>query len=111
MTLVQPALDGSIPAPKIPAARRRIEDYETWVAEVWPVFVEVAKTRRRFVTWQIEDEYDLPDPPKRECDWGRLMARLHAEGIVEYAGFGLTRDKSGVRRWRGTTAAVEGRAA
>lgn len=105
MTAIQPALDGSIPAPKVSKTRRRIEDYETWVDEVRPTFEEVAATGRRFMCWQIEQEYNLPDPPDRDHDWGRLMARLRADGLLRRDGFGLTRDQSGVRQWRGTAAA------
>jgi hypothetical protein len=111
MTTLQPALDGSIPAvPKSPA-RRRVEDYEAWVDEVRPTFVEVAASGRSFVLWRIAREYDLPDPPDRDHDWGRFAAQLHREKITRPDGFGLTRDKSSVRRWRGTRAVIEGRAA
>ncbi|MEV6696283.1 hypothetical protein AB0M68_03845 [Streptomyces sp. NPDC051453] len=110
-TPIQPALDGSIPAPKIPAARRRVEDFETWVEEVRPKFVEIAKTGSPFLCWKVARQHELPDPPDRDHDWGRFMAGLHRDGLVRTDGFGLTRDKSGVRRWRGTRAAIEGRAA
>lgn len=111
MTAVQPALDGSMPEPAVPSARRRVEDYETWVAEVRPVFEKVAATGRPFLCWQIAHNNQLPDPPDRDHDWGRLMARLHHDRLIRTNGFGLTRDKSSVRRWRGTRAAQQGRAA
>ena len=105
---VQPALDGSVPKSR---TRQRIDDYAMWVDTVRPTFVEVARTGESFLFWQIAHNYDLPDPPDRDHDWGRLAAQLHREGITRKDGFGLTRDKSGVRRWRGTVAAIQGRAA
>lgn len=111
MTAIQPALDGTTPEPRVPASRRKVEDYETWVEEVRPAFVTAAESGRSFVCWRIRDEHELPDPPDRDHDWGRLAARLHREGLIRPDGFGLTRDKSSVRRWRGTAAARAGRAA
>jgi len=108
---VQPALDGTIPAASVSKARRRVEDYELWVNEVRPVFEDVAASGRSFLCWQIARDHNLPDPPDRDHDWGRLMASLHRDGLIRTNGFGLTRDKSGVRRWIGTRAAREGRAA
>lgn len=105
---VQPALDGSIPKSR---SQKRIEDYETWVELVRPTFVEVARTGQSFLFWKIAQQYELPDPPDRDHDWGRFAASLHKDGVTRTDGFGLTRDKSGVRRWRGTRAAIEGRAA
>lgn len=103
MTTIQPALDGTLPAPA--------DDYHTWVNQVRPVFVEVARTGEPFLYWQIARSHGLPDPPDRDHDWGRLAAQLHREGITRVDGFGLTRDRSSVRRWRGTRAAINGRIA
>jgi hypothetical protein len=100
---VQPALDGTVPEPA--------DDYETWVDTVRPTFVTVAATGRRFVSWQIKHEHKLPDPPDPAHDWGKLLSRLHREGLIEPDGFGFTRDRSCVNAWRGTRAAREGRAA
>lgn len=108
MTSIQPALDGSVPKSR---TQQRIDDYDTWVELVRPTFVEVAKTGQPFLCWKVAQQHELPDPPDRDHDWGRFMASLHKDGIVRCDGFGLTRDKSGVRRWRGTRAAIEGRAA
>lgn len=104
---VQPTLDGSVPKSR---TQQRIDDYDTWVELVRPTFVEVAQAGTTFLFWKIAEQYDLPDPPDRDHDWGRFAASLHKDGVTRTAGFGLTRDKSGVRRWQGTRAAIEGRA-
>jgi hypothetical protein len=104
MTAIQPALDGTLPP-------KPSDDFETWLAEVWPTFVTAAATGQPFVCWKIADAHDLPQPPCQERDWARLMGRLHHARIVRYDGFGLARDKSACRRWRGTRAAQAGRAA
>ncbi|MFI9154540.1 hypothetical protein [Streptomyces sp. NPDC053367] len=103
MPAIQPALDGTLPAPAT--------DFESWVDAVWPTFVEAAKTGRPFVCWQVADANDLPHPPCQERDWARLMGRLHRAHVVRYDGFGFARDKSACRRWRGTRAAQAGRVA
>ncbi|GAA1431718.1 hypothetical protein GCM10009601_51260 [Streptomyces thermospinosisporus] len=107
MAVIQPALDGSIPSPA--PERRRIDDYDAWVDRVRPVFLEVARSGEPFLFWEVAHRHRLPDPPDRDHDWGRLAAQLHREGVTRTAGFGLTRDRSGVRRWRGTAAARDGR--
>jgi hypothetical protein len=115
MTLVQPALDGTVPEPKIPAARRRVEDYEEWVAEVWPAFVAAAATGRTFTCFEIADAGRLPEPPDSAHHWGRLMTLLKDEGYIRTAGWACsdrpTSNHSGVRTWKGTRAAINGRAA
>lgn len=105
---VQPALDGSVPKSR---TQQRIEDYETWESIAWPFYVAAAKTGRSFVCWRIAQDNDLPEPPCQERDWARLMGHLRREHIVRYDGFGLARDKSACRRWRGTAEAIQGRAA
>lgn len=103
---VQPTLEGDIPPAKVSKTRRRIEDYEAWVLEVRPVFEEIARTgRRHFLCWQVKEERDLPDPPDPDHDWGRLVGFLRRENVIERDGFGETRDKSGVKAWRGTRTA------
>lgn len=113
-TIVQPALDGTVPAPRVPAARRRAADYESWIAEVRPVFEEAAATGRTFTTFQIVDEHDLPEPPDPAHHWGRLMTLLKDDGFLQKAGWACsgrpTAHHSGVRTWRGTRAARQGRA-
>jgi hypothetical protein len=99
----QPTLDGTMPTPA--------DDYDTWEAAVWPTFVAAARSGRPFVCWKIADAHDLPHPPCQERDWARLMGHLHRARIVRCDGFGLARDKSACRRWRGTADAIAGRAA
>jgi hypothetical protein len=114
MTPVQPALDGTIPTPKIPAARRRAEDYETWLDEVWPVYVAIAATGRTWTVAEIADEHRLPEPPDSH-QWGRLATLLKEAGYTRTAGWACsprpTVHQSGVRTWRGTAAARQGRVA
>lgn len=80
-------------------------DFETWAESVIPTFRKVAATGRSFVCWQVARDHKLPAPPNQERDWARLMGRLHHDHVIRYAGFGLARDKSAVRRWTGTAAA------
>lgn len=112
---VQPALDGTIPPAHVPAARRRAEDYETWIAVVRPVFATVAATGRTFTCYEIADQYRLPEPPDGAHHWGRLMSLLREDGVIARHGWACssrpTTNQSGVRRWRGTRAAQQGRAA
>lgn len=109
MTTVQPALDGSIPAPKVPAARRRVEDYETWVDEVWPTFVKAAATGQPFTSWDIADAHKLPEPPNSASHWGNLISRLRNEGLITHYGWTNSHrpgdNDSGVKVWKGTRAA------
>lgn len=100
---VQPALDGSIPAPA--------DDYETWVTSVRPAFERAAASGREFATWHIKVDAELLDPPNPKSQWGALMQRFEHEGLIQAASFTTTRDGSGVRTWRGTRAARQGRAA
>lgn len=80
-------------------------DYETWEALVRPIFEQVAATGQPFRCWVVAKEHDLPEPPCPARDWARLIGRLHHDGIIRTDGFGLARDQSAVRRWRGTRAA------
>jgi len=106
---VQPALDGTVPVAPIVKPRRQSEDYETWLAEVWPKFIAVAATGRTFTCYQVVDEHKLPDPPNPQAHWGRLMTLLRDEGYVRTAGWACsdrpTVNHSGVRTWKGTAAA------
>ncbi|MGW3196256.1 hypothetical protein ACWDBD_17050 [Streptomyces sp. NPDC001118] len=112
MSHVQPAFDGTELAATAPAKTRRIvDDYDAWVSEVRPTFVEAAKSGRPFLCWKIAQANDLPEPPNQRLDWARLMGSLHRDHIVRCDGFGLARDKSACRRWRGTAEAMQGRAA
>lgn len=112
MSNIAPAFDGAELAVAAPSeSRRRIEDYEAWESEVRPAFVDAAKSGRPFLCWKIAQANDLPDPPDQQRDWARLIASLHRAHIVRCDGFGLARDKSACRRWRGTVDAMQGRAA
>lgn len=112
---VQPALDGSIPAPKVPAARRRVEDFEEWMAAIRPAFEQAARSGREFTTWAIADAANLPDPKDPAHHWGRAMTIFKEEGLIETSGWAWSErpstHHSGVRTWRGTRAARTGRAA
>lgn len=83
MTAVQPALDGSVPPAKEPAARRRVEDFEAWVDEVWDAFVQAADTGLPFTVSEIAARHDLPDPPNPQAHWGQLPGRLRKAGLIE----------------------------
>lgn len=114
MTAVQPALDGTIPTPKIPAARRKADDYETWREEVWTAYVEAAASGRTYTMFEIAEENQLPEPPDSHM-WGRLASLLREEGYHRHAGWTTsprpTSHASGLRTWTGTRAARSGRAA
>lgn len=111
---IQPVIDG-MPEPEPPATRPRSEDYETWIAAVWPKFIEAAESGRVFTCFEIADAHQLPDPPNPQAHWGRLMTLLKDEGYIRTAGWACsdrpTAHHSGVRTWRGTRAAQQGRAA
>lgn len=103
MAAIQPALDGTMPAP--------VDDYESWAERVRPAFERAAATGREFASWHIKVAEKLPEPPNPRSMWGQLLHRLHDEGLIQPASFTTTRDGSGVRTWRGTRAARRGRAA
>lgn len=115
MTATATPLPGMPEPPVAVTPRRRSEDYETWVAEVWPHFVTAAGTGRVFTCFEIAKNADLPEPPDGAHHWGRLMTLLKEEGFIKTAGWANsdrpTSNHSGVRTWRGTRAAVNGRAA
>ena len=112
---VQPALDGSIPPPKVPAARRRAADYETWVDEVRPKLLAKIAEGRSFTFYQLADELDLPDPPDPAHQWGRLARQFRDDGLTYHYGWDNSArpasNHSGVKVWRGPRAARNGRAA
>jgi hypothetical protein len=104
---VQPALDGSIPPPKVTAARRRVEDYEEWVDEVWPAYVTAADTGQPFTIDEIARKHRLPDPPRPQSQWGSLPSRLQNAGIIRHHGYGGSKraHDSLVHVWIGVPAA------
>ncbi|MFF8997100.1 hypothetical protein ACF1GW_30800 [Streptomyces achromogenes] len=104
---VQPALDGSAPAPAV--------DYHSWVDLVRPAFVAAAQTGRRFTTYEVAKDADLPEPTNPRADWGNLTQALVRQGVIEHCGFDRslrpTGEHSAVSVWRGTRAAQAGRIA
>lgn len=105
---VQPALDGSVP-------EASSLDYHAWVDLVRPAFVEAAHSGRRFTSYEVAADHDLPEPPNPRADWGNLVLALVRDGLVEHVGFDRssrpTGERSAVAVWRGTRAAQAGRAA
>lgn len=108
MTPIQPALDGTIPAPKKSAAREKAESFEAWLEIVWPKYIEAAASGKTFTFAAIADEYRLPEPPDSHM-WGRLATLLKEAGYTRTAGWATsprpTVHHSGVRTWKGTAAA------
>jgi len=111
MSNISPAFDGNQLAAPAPATRRVMDDYEAWESIVRPHYVAAAKTGDSFVFWAIAQANDLPEPPNQRLDWARLASSLHRDHITRPDGFGLARDKSACRRWRGTVEVMQGRAA
>lgn len=109
MSLIQPTFDGNQLDAPAPSGTPHLDDYDAWVSLVRPTFVAVARAGRPFVCWQIAKTHQLPEPPDQKRDWARLMGSLHRDGLIRCDGFALARDKSAVRRWRGTRAARDGR--
>lgn len=108
MSHVQPAFDGTEMVASAPSATRRIvDDYEAWVDEVWPAFVEAADTRLPFTVDEVARRHNLPDPPRPQSQWGSLPNRLQNAGIIQHAG-ASTSARAGhsmVHRWIGVPAA------
>lgn len=113
MTAILP-LPG-MPEPPTPPAVQRAADYETWIDAVRPAFEAAATTGRPFTTYAIAHAAQLPEPPDPAHHWGRLMNLLTDDGWVRPHGWTQsdrpTTRHSGVRTWRGTPAARQGRAA
>jgi hypothetical protein len=105
---VQPTLDGTLPTPAT-------DTYTEWVDRVWPTFVEVARTGRRFTTFEVAHDHELPEPPNPKADWGNLAQALARHRVTEHCGFDRssrpTAEHSAVSVWRGTRAAQAGRIA
>lgn len=107
MTPIQPALDGSVPV--------QAANYQTWCETVRPAFVEAARSGRRFTTYEIAHDNELPEPPRPASDWGNFTQTLVRDRLIEHCGFDRssrpTGEKSAVAVWRGTRAAQAGRIA
>ncbi len=103
---VQPALDGSVPEPAKTRTQRRVDDYETWVELVRPVFLRVAAAGKPFTSWDVADEHDLPEPPNSRSHWGNFISLLREDGLITHYGWTNSHrpgdNKSGVKVWCGT---------
>ena len=89
MTHIAPAFDGTELAAAAPAKSRRVmDDYEAWVDEVWPAFVEAADSGQPFTIDEIARKKRLPDPPNPKSQWGSLPARLQEAGLIRHHGYG-----------------------
>jgi hypothetical protein len=104
-----------MPEPPTPPAVQRAEDYATWIVAVRPAFEAAAATGRPFTAYEIAHAAALPEPPDSAHHWGRLLTLLREEGWIRHAGWTTsprpTAHASGVRVWKGTRAAQQGRAA
>lgn len=104
---IQPTLDGTVPAP--------VADYHSWVDVVRPAFVTAARSGRRFTTYEVAADNDLPEPPQPRSDWGNFVQSLIRDRLIEHCGFDRssrpTGERSAVAVWRGTRAAQAGRVA
>jgi hypothetical protein len=107
MPTVQPTLDGTLPQPAL--------DYRTWIDHIRPAFVTAARSGRRFTTYEIAKDADLPEPANPRADWGNATQLFVREGLIEHVDFDRssrpTGEKSAVSVWRGTRAAQAGRIA
>lgn len=114
MTAIQDALDG-MPEPDQRATRPRAEDFETWLAAVRPAFERAAATGLPFTSYAVAEAEDLPEPPDTAHHWGRAIGIFRDEGLIVHANWDNSRRStshgSGVKTWRGTRAAQEGRVA
>lgn len=88
MSHIQPAFDGSQFEAAAPTTRHVMDDYDAWVDEVTPAYVEAADTGRPFTIDEVARKKQLPDPPKPKSQWGSLPARLQDAGIIRHHGFG-----------------------
>jgi hypothetical protein len=109
MTHIQPVFDGTELAAGAPSVTRRIvDDFEAWVDEVWPAFVEAADSRQPFTIADVAARKQLPDPPRPASQWGSLPARLQDAGIICHHGFGGSQraHQSLVHVWIGVPASM-----
>jgi hypothetical protein len=73
---VQPALDGSVPAPA--------DDFESWLERVRPAFVTAAKSGREFASWHIKVAEKLPEPPNPKAMWGQHPRRQWRKDLARH---------------------------
>ena len=109
MPAVQPTLDGNLPQPENGLS------YTEWCDRARPAFVAAARSGRRFTTYEIAEENQLPEPANPKADWGNFVQSLARDGLIEDAGADRsarrTSERSRVGVWRGTRAAQAGRVA
>lgn len=90
-------------------------NYRSWCDDVREAFVDAARTGRRFTTYEIARDNNLPEPPCPRADWGNFTQALVRDGLLEHCGFDRssrpTGEHSAVSVWRGTRAAQTGRTA
>lgn len=114
MAAVQPHLDGTIPTPKIPAARRKAEDFESWLDEAWPYYIAAAASGETYTIYEIAERHRISQPPDSHM-WGRLTTLLREAGYHRPVGWTTsprpTSHASGLRTWKGTAAARQAAAA
>ncbi|WP_393075135.1 hypothetical protein [Streptomyces sp. LN704] len=107
MPVQQPTLDGTLPAPTL--------EYPDWIDRIRPAFAAAARTGRRFTTYEIAKNADLPEPTNPRADWGNAVQSFVRDGLIEHCGFDRssrpTGEHSAVSVWRGTRAARAGRIA
>jgi hypothetical protein len=108
MTVTPTPLPG-MPDLPVPPAVQRAEDYETWIAGIWPTFIRAADSGEPFTTSEIQERHQLPDPPDPAHHWGHLALRLQAQRIVREFSTDRSRrktvHKSRVTLWIGVPAA------
>jgi hypothetical protein len=109
MPAQQPTLDGTLPNPDDSLS------YTEWADHIRPAFVEAAAAGRRFTSYEIARDHDLPEPANPRADWGNFVQSLVRDHVIEHCGWDETirpgGEHSGVKVWRGTRAAQAGHAA
>jgi hypothetical protein len=108
VTHIQPVFDGTELAAPAPAKTRRIvDDFEAWVDEVTPAYIEAADTGLPFTIDEVARRKNLPDPPRPRSQWGALPNRLQNAGIIRHHGGGTSvrAGHSMVHEWIGVPAA------
>lgn len=89
MSHLTPAFDGTELAAAAPAKTRRVmDDYEAWVDEVTPAFIEAADSGQPFTLDEVARTKNLPDPPNPKSQWGSLPARLQDAGLIRHHSYG-----------------------
>lgn len=120
MAAIQPALDGTLPQPAPKANKQqgtpeRMDNYEDWIDRCRPSFERAADTGEPFTTSEIQQRYQLPDPPDPAHNWGHLALRFKSEHLIREWSTDRskrkTANKSRVAQWIGTPKAERSQAA